>query len=608
MKPVVEFFSEITDIDNRILRTIITLFRNPAKVIEAYFTGQPTYIRPLRYALSTSSLFIIAQYLYELFFASEGYGKWWLPTRIDESDTQFRNLFEILFPFQILILVIPIAIVVLKLLFLKKSWREIAVIMLYAIAQFWLLMVLLVPIIISTDADDGMIALACFTAVFVCFRNVMYGHILLRTAKWVAMTIILIIWFYHVSLNVTQYILTGFLKDYSPAVVTSPEIDPLKVVDLNAHDMAAILGDPNNRALKFEIEEKGIAVGLLNPDGSVQGETFLPGVDFVRKVLCVPLQPHQYGVLILADSAGSKSARAFLISSKGRILFQKYYRELIILNGGGLVRGTTLFLAGGRFHEKIMVPFIDVVTLQQDGDKLAEVNERNLLLLNPRQRFDDIYLVDSVKSGLTLIASKYESTKAGTSSSNTNEIVEFSVSKINLDSAIVTEWENVIFRKTSMYSPMKDKAFHMILDTTHHRILATYALANDTTLAAQLFNLNGSGKQIWKQTISEDNLTFLNYLYSDKSGIYFGGSTQSGISNPITFAYRQALLGHISADGKKVSTMRYGKTRQGNDRLFTKLVVSDSITVYSVNSRLGYLGPQTDCELLTFKNDFAEGH
>ncbi len=603
-KSVLKFLSEITDIDNRILQTVITLFRSPTKVVEAHLNGQALYIRPLRYALSTSSLFIVAQYLYELFTDPE-IGKWWLPVRIDQADTQFRSLFEILFPFLILITVIPIAILVLKVLFHKKSLREITVIMLYAIAQLWLLLTLFVPILI-VSAADGLIVLGCLIIVFVFFRNVWYGHIILKIGKWLVMTVLLIIWFYEVSLSITEIVLTGFLKDYTPPVITSPVAKPLKVINLKAAKLVMIQGDPINRTLKVEVGEKGVRASFINPNGSLNGETFLPGVDNIRKAICVTLESNVYGFLILTDSVGSAKSKAFLTSLEGKILYTKVYPEKMVLNGGGVLRGTILFMAGGRLHNNVMVPFIDVITLHFANDKLVRVNERNFLLPNPRQRFDDIYPVDSVATGLTLIASKYESSQAKASSSLIGEITNFSVLKINLDSAIVPVWENEIFHKTSMYSPRRDEAFHMIIDTTNSRILATYSLSNDSIMATQVFHLNGNGKLIWQQSISVNNLTFVRYLYSDKSGIYFCGSIESGINNPISTWGAQGLLGFISADGEKVSTIRFGKMRHGHQKIFDKLIVGDSIAVYCGNHRSGYLGEQTNWELLKFKNNFAE--
>jgi hypothetical protein len=49
MKAAREFFSEITDIDSRLVRTVIGLFRNPQHVVEASLEGEHSYTKPLRY-------------------------------------------------------------------------------------------------------------------------------------------------------------------------------------------------------------------------------------------------------------------------------------------------------------------------------------------------------------------------------------------------------------------------------------------------------------------------------------------------------------------------------------------------------------------------------
>lgn len=603
LKSTLRSLSEITDIDNRIFRTVIDLFRKPNAVVEAYLIGQKIYVRPLRYALSTSSLFIVAQYLYDLFITNIEIGKWWLPIRLDQADERFGNLFEATFPFQILITAIPLAIVIFRILFYKRSWKEATVVMLYAMAQFWLLMTLCIPVLISMEAMDGLIALGCFVVVFISFRNVMYGHVLVRMGKWLLMISLLIIWFYEVSLSITEYVLTAALKGYSPAVLTSPVAEPLKTIDLQAADIVVIQRDPYNRVMKLNTDEKGIKA--MWTDNKSEREVFFPGIDHIRKAMYVTFKPQVHGFLVLTDSARSGNSQGFLVSAEGKIIFHKIYREQMVLNGGGLLNGNTLFLGGGRIHDDVFVPFIDVITLSGVEGELIAVSERNLLLLNPRQRFEDIYPVDTAKN-LTLVASKYESTLALGGSAYQNEITSFSVLKIRLDSAIVIEWENEIFRKNSMYSPMRDEAFRMILDTANQRILVTYALSDDSILATYLFNINSSGNVVWEKKISENNITFITSLFSDASGIYISGSTASGIGNPITFSNRQGLFGHVSADGKKIRMSRYGRTRHGWQTMFSKIVPGDSITVYSDEFSLRYLGPEQKYNMLIFKNDFAE--
>jgi len=593
-----KFFSEISDIDNKIVRTVVTLFRSPTKVIDAYISGETLYVKPLRYAISTSSLYIVIQYLYELFFNSIEIGKWWLPTRINDADAQFSSLFQALFPIQILITAIPIAILLFKLLFYLKSWKEAMVVILYAIAQFWIMMLFFIPVLLSENTFDGLIALTCFVIVFVSFRNVMYGHIILRIGKWLAMTVLLIIWFYKVSLDLTQFTLTKFLKDYSPATVKSSMIEPLKVTTLNAKNMFVVQGDPGNRFLEIESESNGIRAVVLNADGSVQGETFIPGVDRIRKVISIALKSNRCGLLVLTDSLGLTS-HAFLLSSDAKILYKKSYHEFMVLNGGGLSKGRTLILVGGKVHHEEIVPFIDVINLHDAGDKLLQTSERNLILPNPRQRFEEIYPIDSAGT-LTAIATKYQSNNKKYTT-YAMEIVNISILKLNLDSVITTDWEKEIFRKTSMYSPLKDETFKTVVDTANNRILATYGLANDSTLVSHLFNLSGDGQLVWEKRISENNLTSLSYLYSHQSGIYFSGSVSSGINNPITFGYRQGIFGHVSADGNVISAVRYGKTSHGQSRTFDKLIITDTLSIYSFNVRVGYLATQTGWELLKFK-------
>ena len=174
--------------------------------------------------------------------------------------------------------------------------------------------------------------------------------------------------------------------------------------------------------------------------------------------------------------------------------------------------------------------------------------------------------------------------------------------RLTLDTALHTRWENVIFQKTTHYSP-RIQEFRTKLDTLTHRITSTYPLPNDSLITSQLFHLDLEGKLIWKKDIHENDYTRTFDFASDATGVYYCGATGNGIlRHPVVRHYRLAVLGHISPDGKTESHLRYGEFSNGEWYTFNKVIPGDSIiTVYGFHETEGILNKAFIQQKLIFR-------
>ena len=253
MKTVREFVTEITDIDNRLLKTFIGLFRNPQHVVEASLAGEHTYTKPLRYLLFTSTMFIIWRFLYEHYVQGlfiEQYPEiddWYLPGRIAKASEQFINLQDTFFPFQILFFIVPLAIILLKLFFFRKSWREVRYTTLYSFGQFWIVLMVLVPVMVVFDTQILPI-LIVFALIGFFFRTLLSKKVWIGLTKWTALGYLLTIWFYQVSLPATQWGLVQIvLPDHEGSDPAKP-VEEIRFPGPEAY-IEPIKRDPDNNVL-----------------------------------------------------------------------------------------------------------------------------------------------------------------------------------------------------------------------------------------------------------------------------------------------------------------------------------------------------------------------
>jgi hypothetical protein len=595
-----EVFSEITSIDNRLLRTVIGLFRNPQRVVKASLEGQDTYTRPLRYLFFTSTMFIVWRFLYEnyvqaLFREQYPVIDWYLPRRITDATAQFINLEDTFFPFQILLLVVPLAIVPLKLFFPFESWREARHVTLYSFGQFWLVLSVLVPVLTLLDNELLLPILIVFGLIGFLSRKILSGNLWVGLAKWIALGYVLIIWFYHIVLPATQWGLIKIVLSDRYSEVSEPAM-PLEAVTLpiTGSGVEFVVRDPDNRYFNIFEKQEGLLVQCFQSDTMLLWQTILPGVTGTREAFSVPLPSFERGFLLLAEAPAT--GHAILISATGKILFTKTYNEEMALNGGDLVN-ETLVLTGGKSNGEGIAAFIDVLKLKFEPEKgvyeLAE--ERTHFVPGVGNRFDDTYAISISSGGLDVVVSKFETTKPTTGAVEINRV---SVMHVNVDGDLQTLWETEIFKRTSKYAPVKDWTFQMRYDPIYQRIVAFYSLSDDLKMSAQLFSLDTLGRISLQKEIKVNELTYLTDVYSAQDGIYFCGWTELGIRSPLLGFGSQGLLGFISND-EGVSMVNVGKDRQAHYLSFFKIVGDDSLTGWGVRNH-HVLIRKTEWELMKF--------
>jgi hypothetical protein len=584
MKAAREFFSEITDIDSRLVRTVIGLFRNPLHVVEASLEGQHTYTKPLRYLLFISTIFIVWRFLYEHYVQGlfiEQYpdaDDWYLPERIAKAYSQFINLEDTFFPFQILLFVVPIAIIPLKLFFLRKSWREAYSVALYLFGQFWIILMMLIPWMVSFDTQILPILIA-FGLTGFFFRELLSKKLWLGLTKLMALGYVLTLWFYYVCLPATQWGLVQIVLTDRRHEATEPT-KPREEITLPVTEAVEfITRDPYNRFLNLLEKQDGLLVQCYQLDTTLLWQTLLPGVIATRKAVSVRLPSSELGILIIAYGQLPNMPHAILISAKGKILFTKIYQEEMVLNSGELVN-ETLVLTGGKSNGEGIAPYIDVFQLKFEPGKgeFELVAEHTHFLPEVGNRFDDLYAVSNSLGGLDLILSKYETTKARIANLGAMEINRVSIMRVKIDSTLKMLWETEIFKRNSKYTPVKDATFQMRYHPSYQGIVAFYSLADDRNSSAYLFSMDTLGKIKLQKKIEANELTHLTDVYPSQDGIYFCGWTHLGIQSPLLGFGSQGLVGFVSNDGD-VSRIAVGKDRQGQYLFFTKMVADSSLMV-----------------------------
>lgn len=603
MKAAREFISETTDIDSRLLRTIIGLFRNPHGVAKATIEGQPTYTKPLRYLLFTSTLFVVWRFIYEhtiqnLFVERYPENDGYLPERIAKATDQFINLEDNFFPFQILLFVVPLATVCIKLLFLSKSWREARYVALYSFGQFWMVLLVLVPVMAAFDTQLFPILIA-FGLVGFSFRTLLAKKTWIGLAKWVTLGYVLTLWFYQVSLPVTHWALVQIVLPERFPNKGAP-VDPVEKITMPSSIswMEPIVSDPDDRILAVTEKPEGLLVQCYQPDTILLWQTPLPGLTGTREALSVLLPSSERGILLLADA--SKKQHAVLISAKGKILFTKIYEEESVLNGGDLIN-ETLVLAGGKSNGAGISPFIDVIrlTVTPESTSFKLRDEQTFFLPDVGYRFDDAHALANSTAGLDLVVSKYEITKV--SETSAPEVNRFSIVRLKVDSTLHVIWETVLFQRTSKYWPLRDASFQMRYDPAMGRIVAFYSLADDRILTARLFSMDTLGRLSLQKKIQANEVTALSDIYSVPEGIYFCGQTHVGIRSPLLGLGSQGLIGFVSNDGK-VSQQTVGKGGQGDYLLIYKIAAAKIVRAWGVRSH-HVLWRETDLELMKFSRE-----
>jgi Protein of unknown function (DUF3667) len=626
LKPVKDFFSELVDFDSRLLRTLVNLFRQPSAVVESRMSGEEKYTGPLRYILFTSSAFIVARFLfhwltgYNYFFGEvTELADWRIPKRIASVTSNSLNFFDSSFPFVVLILVVPMAILISRALFYKKSWRETAIMVLYSFAQFWIVLILLLPLA-TLDIPYILTPLLAFFIVYVCFRKVIGGHPVITLGKWVTMSIVLIFWFYEVCFQLTLFTIAWFIpgSDSQYGAVKSDATVLTNVVQVEVDHEAwleYVKNDPLDRIIvptEFDADRNGMMMTCIDPEGTQQWKQFFPEVARIRKLYAVTADSSSMGILILADGKETPAVSlAVVVAQSGEILYTKRYDTEMLLNGGVIVN-RTLLLAGGRTFNGEIIPAIDAISFEMGNRIFTAIDERTYLLPKVRQRFDELYDLHSTRDKINLLASKYEVSTSGRARAEFIELNEISIVKLNLtlprsltaerdsDSLISVDWETQIFRKTLKYSPMKGENFLLRADTLNNRIIACYTLANDSVTPTLMYSLDTKGNLIWKKEIVEDDFTGLLDIHPDATGVYFCGSTFSElIKHPIVGNYGLSLLGHISFDGEVMRRTLFGDFSNNSMHAFYKLVPGDSIRVLSFHMRDNLYGNFKDWELAT---------
>jgi hypothetical protein len=603
MKELREFLSEVTEVDSRLLKTVIALFRNPRAVLDESLERKDTYTKPLRYLLFTSTLFIIWRFIYEhyvLGFFTDLYpeveGYW--PGRIAKANSKFIDLQDTFFPFQILLFVVPFAIILLKLLFIKKKWHEVYHITLYSFGHFWIVLSAFVPVLFLFNSQLLLLILVAFSLIGLFFRKLLSKNLWVGFIKWLALSYFFIIWFYKVSLPVTQWVLAQVVLPDRYELKESTK--PLQSIQLPLNGrIQFITNDPENCFFVKVENQNGLLVQYYKPDTTLLWQTMLPGVKETQKALRAMLPTSEQGFLILAEAIEPGTWHAIVISANGKILFTKIYNEGKVLNGGDMVN-ETLVLTGGKTNGLELSPFIDVIQLKFSPHSNVLESGKDFAYALPGfdNRYDDVYILGNTSEGLDIVFSKFEMVKA--SELSPAEINHLSVMRAKIDSVIQPTWETEIFRRNSKYWPLRgdDGTFQMRYDPSFQRILAFYSLADDKNKSTQFFWIDTLGTIKLQEKIVANEITYLTDVYSTQDGIFFCGWSELGLRSPFLGFGSQGLIGFIPVNGDPIWTS-VGKPQQGRYLTFYKIVANKSIMVWGVQEH-GVLMYEGEWELMKF--------
>lgn len=301
MRSIGEFFSDLTDFDNKLLKTVVDLFRRPSQVVEAYILGQTTYIKPLRYALMTSSFYITAIFFYELLFGKDDkVADWLVPVRVAEFEERLVNFMDSFFPFLTLLTLVPPAILLTKLLF-NKPWRETEAAVLYAFSQLWVLLIVMVPIP-EFEMKALLQPLLSVSIIFVCFKKLVTGNLVLAGGKWLITAIILILWNYEIASQIVNFTFTkltikGERTRLIKADTVAAKVLPVDMPEKSRWNFAQ--NDPDNTALIMNKESEATGIKFRSPENNVLYDLQLEGS--VRKVTKISPILGRSGWLIFHD-------------------------------------------------------------------------------------------------------------------------------------------------------------------------------------------------------------------------------------------------------------------------------------------------------------------
>lgn len=616
MKSIGSFLSEITDVDNKLLRTFITLFRKPTAVVNAYLAGEQTYTKPLRYAIFTATLHIVVKIAYNyLFVEADNPPDWLVPERLRVLRENFSSFYDSFFPLMVFVTILPMAILLVKLLFFRLTWREVTVIMLYFFAQFWILMLItfLFPggqlLIFITELVIVMI-------VFLCFHKTFRSKFWPSLTKWVAMTIVLIFWFNEVAVHVYIYSYVNIISKSSPTPLILPDAEPIKLTEIRAPETetfvyAATRHDPEKTLILTETHPESITLTCLTKDQEKLWSHSFPSKHSYR-VTRVRIAPDNLGWLIHQEAQNrsdtSRIHKITIVSQKGSVMLSYQRPGNFILNSATIVNDKTLVYAGGIISGGEVVPYIYAVDFVQAGDSLSVSRERKFTLSGQRQRFYEIYNLKSTSDQISMLVSKYEISGSGIQAPNASEVNQISIMRISLDSLFHTNWETLLFRKTTSYSPPVE-GFKMRPDTLRDRIITSYALSNDSVSSIIFTYLDTDGHELWKKSFFEDDYNHVSdFLHTDE-GIYFSGSTVCGTpKHPLFRFYRLGVLGYISRDGKTLKRLRYGQFYNDVYHNFWNLLSADStVTVLDAYAKESLFGDTNGRFVLEFsKADLKE--
>jgi hypothetical protein len=578
------------------------LFRSPRLVVQARLAGETTYVKPLRYAIFTTTVSTLVALAFAYFIIpDEPAREWLLPARLAELNERYNNFYNNFFPFIILLTIVPLSIVLMKLLFFRKSWREISIIMLYAFGQFWILMLL--TIWVMSETLEIILQLSLFILVFIFFRKLFSGNFWLSLLKWIGMTCLMLFWFHQICINLVVYTyvqlgnkpnILGIVKPDA----SHPASENRTIPELDWYDYSR--NDPEHTLLSIADRDTSRYVACVTLQQDTLWSRTFASINRPR-YFRVKLPSGKLGWVITLENVIAGGPALQLLTETGELLFTRTYAQGIILNCG-TIRANTLIVGGGKKSGDVIVPFIEAINFILTDGKFSFHSERSYSLANPRQRFLELFPVETGPGDeIELIASKYEISVAGIVQMNAAEISNLSIMRMRLDTALHTQWETVIFQKITHYSPTINE-FRTKLDTLTQRITTTYPLPTDSLVVSKLSQLDLHGTVLWQEDIIESDYTRIFDFATDSSGVYYCGTAVQGFPrHPLVRFYGLAILGHISADGKTERHLRYGKFSHGERYSFTQVIPGDStLTVFDFHETQNMLGLDRTRAKLTF--------
>ncbi len=551
-------FSALTDIDSRLLRTILILFRKPTVVL---YDRSGMYTTPVRYILTMTGLVFFVYLFIDSFLTTDDMSitHWRTPLREQLYHEKLANIASKFATFIFSITLVPGIWFASKLLFFKKG----SILFFYRVTLYFIAQATLVGFFLSLpsvwlDTD--------FSTPFML--------LMMAYTTWFFLTLSLNPWYYALP-KILLLLPVAFFSYSSLSPMVTTLVSGIMIHPERTYDVPVTSNDLfTNRTLldnsyagfftatvdedrTFFIDEYKLTIGMLAQSGKTHWSKSVDN-DFEQHVKfekLIPIPEHQL-LVVVGDSLNHTSTDFLLVFNyAGDLLLRYDFKEDLMTEAFQLISTDSSGIS-------LLVPYPTSATNEYTFRE-AYIFLPNMFLAVSPSFTTPLPIFQIYSLGLNgSVASVVKKDR---------QFVEFGIARY--DSANTLMWFQQTYDKNSPYDPPVPQA--VVVDTGRQEIVVQYSIANDTTDYAWLQCLDlQTGNLKWKNSLRiPGDFTEYKNMVLDGTTIYLAGETHRDVVGLFSANYHAATVVYADRNtGKLKGYKHFGNDSFGGHTRFSSML------------------------------------